>query len=150
MKALRIGTAALLVCALSGAPAFAGGLRDSATAAAATAASKSDSQETAMKPAHTGKAMVWGGGALFATGMTVGLFQFINNKNGTYSEFGEAAATNKKAGAAGLSLAFAGGAMMLLGTHHPHMPSLAVGAHGVGVAKTVAWSARPSSPPPRS
>ena len=45
MKALRIGTAALLVCALSGAPAFAGGLRESASAAA-TAAAKADSQET--------------------------------------------------------------------------------------------------------
>ena len=70
---------------------------------------------------------------------TFGLFQFINNKNGSYSEFGEAAATNKKAGAAGLSLAFAGGAMMLLGAHHPHMPSLTFGAHGVGVAKKLAW-----------
>ena len=138
MKIYRIGMAALMTLAMSGTPALAGELRDS-VAAAATAAAKSDGQETGMKSAGgSSKAMLWGGTALFAGGMTYGLFEFINNKNGGYSEFGEAAATNKKGGAAGLSIAFAGGALMLLGRHHS-MPSLTFGAKTVGLAKKVSW-----------
>jgi hypothetical protein len=138
MKMFRIGIAALLTLTVSGAPAFAGELRDS-VAAAATAAAKTDSQETPMKSGGTNKAMVLGGSVLFAGGMAYGLFEFINNKNGSYSEFGEAAATNKKAGAAGLSIAFAGGAMMLLGKHGKSLPSLTFGAETVGLAKKVSW-----------
>jgi len=138
MKIYRIAVAALLTVTMSGVPAFAGELRDS-VAAAATAAAKTDAQETPMKSSGaSSKAMLWGGTALFAAGMTYGLFEFINNKNGGYSEFGEAAATNKKNGAAGLSLAFAGGAMMLLGRHKA-MPSVAVGAKSIGLAKQVSW-----------
>ncbi|MEQ1911102.1 MAG: hypothetical protein ABMA15_19940 [Vicinamibacterales bacterium] len=138
MKMFRIGIAALLTLTVSGAPAFAGELRDS-VAAAATAAAKTDSQETPMKSGGANKAMVLGGSVLFAGGMAYGLFEFINNKNGSYSEFGEAAATNKKAGAAGLSIAFAGGAMMLLGKHGKSLPSLTFGAKTVGLAKKVSW-----------
>ena len=83
--------------------------------------------------------MVVVGGALFAGGMAYGLFEFINNGNGGYSEFGEASATHAKKGALGLSLAFAGGTMMLLGRHGTSMPSLTFGAKGVGVAKKVTW-----------
>ena len=139
MKIFRIGIAAVLTLTVSGAPVLAGELRDS-VAAAATAAAKTDSQETPMKSsggAH--KAMLWSGSALFAGGMAYGLFEFINNKNGSYSEFGEAAATNKKAGAAGLSVAFAGGAMMLLSKHGKSMPSLTFGAKTIGLAKKVSW-----------
>lgn len=138
MKMSRIAVASLLTIAMSGAPAFAGELRDS-VAAAASAAAKTDAQETPMKSAGSSrKAMTWGGTALFAGGMTYGLFEFINNKNGGYSEFGEAGATNKKAGATGLSIAFAGGALMLLGRHHS-MPSLTFGAKSVGLAKRMSW-----------
>ena len=138
MKIYRIAVAALMTVTMSGVPAFAGELRD-CVAAAATAAAKTDAQETPMKSGGgSSKAMVWGGTALFAGGMTYGLFEFINNKNGGYSEFGEAGATNKKAGAAGLSIAFAGGALMLLGRHHA-MPSLTFGAKSVGLAKHVSW-----------
>lgn len=80
-----------------------------------------------------------GGAALFVGGMTYGLYQFINNSNGSYSEFGEAAATNKSAGALGLSVAFAGGVMMLVGHHAKQMPSLTFGAKRVGLAKKVTW-----------
>lgn len=137
MKMCRVGIAALLTVMMSGAPALAGELRDS-VAAAATAAAKGDSQETPMKVSGSSKAMLWGGTALFAGGMAYGLFAFINNKNGSYAEFGEAAATNKKAGAAGLSVAFAGGAMMLLGKHRA-MPSVSFGAKSVGLSKKVSW-----------
>jgi len=139
MKTFRIATAAALTLVLSGVPAFAGDLASSVTAAA-TAAAKSDAQDAPMKAAHTSnKTLLWGGTALFAAGMAYGLTEFINNKNGTFSEFGEAAATNKKAGAAGLGLAFAGGTIMLLGKHAGRMPSLTFGAKAVGVAKKLSW-----------
>ena len=139
MKITRIALTAVLALALSGAPALAGELRDSVAAAATAAAA--DPQETPMRrtPTGSGKAMFWGGTALFASGMTYGLFEFINNKNGSYSEFGEATATNKKAGAAGLSVAFAGGVLMLLGAHAKSLPALSVGANGVGIAKKLSW-----------
>jgi hypothetical protein len=144
MRFVRFASTALLVISLSGAPAFAGELRDSIAAAADNAAAagtaaSTEAQETPMHMPRSGKAMFWGGTALFAGGMAYGLFDFINNKNGSFSEFGEATATNKKAGAAGLSLAFAGGALMLLGHHSERLPSLSVGAHAVGVAKKVSW-----------
>ena len=140
MKMLRIGIAALLTLSVSGVPAFAGELRDS-VASAATTAAKADPQETPMKPARTpNKTMFWGGTAMFAGGMTYGLFEFIHNENGSYSEFGEATATNKKAGAAGLTVAFAGGALMLLGVHGKSLPSLTFGGgKSVGLSKKVSW-----------
>ena len=138
MKMLRIGIATLLTLSVSGAPAVAGELRDS-VASAATAAARTDPQETPMKSTRTAnKTMFWGGTAMFAGGMTYGLFEFINNENGSYSEFGEATATNKAAGTVGMSVAFAGGALMLLG-HHKSLPSLTFGAKAVGVSKKVTW-----------
>src|SRR6476469_8547273 len=117
MKMLRISMAALLTLSLSGVPAFAGEIGDS-VAAAAAAAAKDDPQETPMRTTAPGKNMMfWGGTAMFAGGMAYGLFQFINNENGSYSEFGEATATNKAGGTVGLSIAFVGGALMLLGHH---------------------------------
>jgi hypothetical protein len=139
MKTWRIGTIALLVIGLSGAPAFAGDLSKS-VAAAAAAAARAETQESPLRPAPTSrKALIWGGTALFAGGMTYGLFEFINNKNGSYSEFGEATATNKKGGAAGLGLAFAGGTMMLLGKRASAAPSVSFGAKRIGVSKRVTW-----------
>jgi hypothetical protein len=138
MKMLRIGIAALLTLSIGGAPVLAGELRDS-VASAATAAARADPQETPMRSRTTNKAMLWGGTAMFAGGMTYGLFEFINNENGSYSEFGEATATNKKAGTAGLTVAFAGGAVMLLGAHGKSLPSLTFGGKTVGLSKKVSW-----------
>jgi len=140
MKMLRITIAALLTLSVSGAPAVAGELRDS-VASAASAVARTDPQETPMKSTRTANTtMFWGGTAMFAGGMTYGLFEFINNENGSYSEFGEATATNKKAGAAGLAVAFAGGALMLLGVHGKSLPSLTfAGGKTVGLSKKVSW-----------
>ena len=138
MKMFRVGIAALLALSMSGIPAYAGELRDS-VAAAATAAASADPQPAPMKIGTSNKALMWSGTAMFAGGMTYGLYEFINNENGSYSEFGEAAATNKKGGTVGLSVAFAGGVMMLLGKRAGSMPSLTFGKQGVGLAKKVSW-----------
>lgn len=139
MKIVRIAIASMLTLGLSGAPAMAGDLADSAAAAATTEAAKADAQETGMKQAGGSKAMVLGGTALFVGGMTYGLFSFINNGNGGYSEFGEAAATSPKKGAIGLSAAFAGGLIMLLGKHASVAPSVTFAKKGVQLSRHVSW-----------
>ena len=136
MKMLRTAVIAILTLSMTGAPAFAGELADSIAAAAASAAA--EPQETPML--RTGnKTMVVAGSALFVTGMTYGLYQFINNENGSYSEFGEAESTSAKKGAVGISMAFAGGLVMLMGKRAKQMPSLTFSPKGLGVAKRVSW-----------
>ena len=139
MKIARIAIASLLTLGMGGVPAFAGDLTDSVAAAASAEAARADAQEAGMKRSGGGRAMMVGGSALFVGGMTYGLFSFINNANGGYSEFGEAAATSPKKGAIGLSAAFAGGLMMLAGRHAASAPSLTFAKKGVQLTKHVSW-----------
>ena len=119
MKIIRIALIAALTLCVGG-TAIAGDLKDSADKAAA-----GDQAETTGSTSGKARVETVGGLAVFAAGMTTGLYAFINNKNGKFSEFGEAAATNKKLGAAGISLAFAGGMMMFLGTRaSKHLPAV--------------------------
>jgi hypothetical protein len=87
----------------------------------------------------TSKALVWTGAALFVGGMTFGLYSFINNKNGSFSEFGEANAVNKKLGTVGLATAFGGGVLMFLGSHRSNSPSVTVAPGRMSVSKHVSW-----------
>lgn len=132
-RMVKSGLIAALIFTVS-APAYADGLR-----AAATEAAKKEQ----MSPAPRGgsnRAMVLGGAGIFAVGMAVGVSSFINNKNGEFSEFGEADSSNKKLGAAGLGVAFAGGMMMFLGSRARHAPVMAVApGGGVTVTKQVSW-----------
>ena len=131
-KSARILLVASLAFAMA-APAHADGLRAAADKAAQQAGS------IAAKPRSN--VMKWTGLGLFAGGMSVGLYAFIHNKNGSFSEFGEADAVNKKLGAASLAAAFAGGALLFVGTRKPAsaMPDVKVGASGVTVSKQVSW-----------
>jgi hypothetical protein len=133
MKPFRIALVSALTLSLSG-PAFAGGLRDSIKAAASAAA-----EQVAPSPVAGNKMATIGGAAIFATGMAVGLNAFINNKNGKYSEFGEANAVNKKVGAAGISMAFAGGMIMFLGNHAKGAPALSIAKGRVSLGKALTW-----------
>jgi len=139
MRTLRTATVVLLIFSLA-ASASAGDLQQSIAKAVAQQAR----QEEKAAPKNYSTPLVWGGAALFVTGMTVGLFAFINNENGTYAEFGEANAVNKPLGAAGLATAFVGGTMMFLGTHRrgtpaSRAPSVTFGAGQVKVSKQVSW-----------
>jgi len=134
MKPLRLALITALSLSL-GAPAFAGDLHESIAAAASAAAAE---QLPAAKP-PTNKALTLSGVAVFATGMAVGLNAFINNENGEYSEFGEADAVNKKLGAAGISMAFAGGMMMFFGSRAKSAPTLSITKNRVGLTKAVSW-----------
>ena len=136
MSILRTSVVALLVIGLA-APAAAGDLASSIANAANAAAQQPE--ERAPQKGYS-KPLVWGGSALFVGGMAVGLFAFINNQNGSYSDFGEANAVNKKLGAAGLATAFAGGVLIFLGSHRAKAsPSITVGAGQVKVSKQVSW-----------
>src|SRR3990170_1855873 len=113
MKLFRIVMIALLVGGI-GTPSWASDLLESGV--------KAVEQQVAAAPPSvpTGSAgattLKWTGRALFVGGIAVGLFGFINDRNGEFSEFGEADSSNKKLGAAGLSAAFAGGVLVFLGT----------------------------------
>src|SRR5262245_52072480 len=140
MRTLRTTMVALLIFSLA-ASASAGDLQQSI----ARAVQQTRQQEEAKSlPKGYSKPLVWGGAALFVTGMTVGLFAFINNENGEFAEFGEANAVNKPLGAIGLATAFAGGTMIFLGSHRRgtptnRAPSVTVGAGRVKVSKQVSW-----------
>ena len=132
MRALRTSIAGLLILGLS-TPAFAGDLASSISQAA-------QQQQQERAPKHGSKALVAAGGGLFAGGMAVGLYAFINNKNGEFAEFGEANAVNKKLGAAALFTAFGGGLLMYLGRDRsPRLPSVSVGPGQLKVSKQVSW-----------
>ena len=131
MKTLRAAVTALLVLGLSSSG-FAGDLEQSMA--------KAVQEESRSQKAGGSKATVWAGTALFVGGMAVGLSAFINNKNGQFSEFGEANAVNKRLGAAGLSAAFAGGFLIFLGSHGVrHSPAVSVGPGEVKVSKHLSW-----------
>ncbi len=133
MRAVRTAVAALLMLVLA-TPAFAGDLQQSID----KAAQQQPPQERAPSKGSS-KPLVWAGTALFVGGMAVGLYSFINNKNGGFSEFGEANAVNKKLGAAGLATAFGGGVLIFLGSHQSKSPSVTVAVGGVKVSKHISW-----------
>jgi hypothetical protein len=115
-------------------PAYADGLRAAAEKAAQQAA-------PTMTTEPRSNVMKWTGLGLFVGGMSVGLYSFIHNKNGSYSEFGEADAVNKKLGAASLAAAFAGGALLFVGTRKVPVAvaDVKVGPSGVSVTKQLSW-----------
>jgi hypothetical protein len=85
------------------------------------------------------KQYLWPGAALFVGGMALAFNGFLNNKNGKFPEPGEATATNKKLGAAGLVTAFAGGTLLFLGTKARSAPSITFGPGRLTVSKQLSW-----------
>lgn len=132
MRLLKIAVISWLVFGLS-APAFAGDLQASIA--------KAVQQPTA--PTERGpipKQYLWPGTVLFIGGMALAFDGFLNNRNGKFPEPGEATATNVKLGAAGLTAAFAGGTLLLLGKRQARRsPSLTFGSGKVTVSHKLAW-----------
>jgi len=133
MRSFRIAVVSLLVIGI-GTPAAAGDLAASVAKAA---------EEQALPPpprASASRTPVVLGTAMFIGGMATGLYAFINDRNGSYAEFGEATSSNKPLGAAGLGIAFAGGALIFLGTRGAkHAPAIAVAPGTVKVSKQLSW-----------
>lgn len=143
---IRTAVATLLIGALS-APAFAQGPETDTPApgirqvlAETRAGSEMSVARQFESGSSSGRALMWTGAALFVGGMGVGIFNFLNNQNGEYPEFGEATASNKKLGALGISTAFAGGALMAIGYKiSPHSPDIQVGVDRFSVSKQLSW-----------
>jgi hypothetical protein len=115
-------------------PAVAGDLRAAADKTPPPQAAAAASGKSKNSPA------TWAGVGLFAGGMAVALHSFINNKNGSYAEFGEANAVNKKLGAASIGAAFAGGVLIFVGTRKSKFaPDVKAGAGEVAVSKQLSW-----------
>jgi hypothetical protein len=88
----------------------------------------------------SGRALMWTGAGVFAGGMGVAIYGFLNNQNGQFPEFGEATATNSRLGGAGIAAAFAGGAMMAIGHRiSRHAPDVKIGVGSFEVSKRVSW-----------
>ena len=131
MRTIRIALAWLLVLTVS-TPAFADGLRESIAKAA------DEQAQAAARGAPMPKPYLWAGTSLFVGGMAVGLYGYLNNKNGEFPEFGEATSTNKALGTAGLVTAFIGGTILLLGERRAS-PSVTFSPGRMTVTKAVKW-----------
>jgi len=131
MRPMRIAVAWLILASL-GTPVFAGDLRSSIAKAAEEQSQSND------KPIPKG--YLWAGSALFVGGMTVGIYGFLNNKNGSVPGLDECCATNKPLGAAGLGLAFAGGTILFLGHRQANKSaSLTFGPGKMTLSKRMTW-----------
>jgi hypothetical protein len=134
MSLFRIAIVMMIIGGIT-LPATAADLLESGAKAVEAQAGQASPIKSSASPA-----LKWTGRGLFVGGMAVGLYGFINNKNGQYSEFGEASSSNKHLGAAGLSAAFAGGVLMLVGTRHgSSMPAVSAAPGGLSISKNVTW-----------
>jgi hypothetical protein len=155
MRVLRTGLVWLLIVGLS-TPAVAGeqrekpgSERDAGPLSTSTAepsdglrASVARAGELAAQSANgpMPKGYLWVGTALFVGGMAAGLYGFLNNKNGSFPEFGEAESTNTTLGTIGLVTAFAGGTVLFLGTRRgSRSPSVTFDSGAVTVSKQISW-----------
>ncbi|MBI1875516.1 MAG: hypothetical protein HYZ58_07895 [Acidobacteria bacterium] len=131
MKVVRVLMVWLLVLGLSSS-AFAGDLQASLAKAAEQQAKPSSGSSMP-------KGYLVAGSALFVGGMTLGLYAFLNNRNGSLPDLGEGSATNKPLGAAGLGLAFVGGTVLFLGSRAGNSPTVTFGPGRMTVSKKVSW-----------
>ena len=131
MRCIRIAIAWLLIVGFS-APAAAGDLRESIA--------KAGTEQTPSAGGRIPKGYLWTGTTLFVGGMAVGLYGFLNNKNGKFPEFGEFNATDRKLGTVGLVTAFVGGTVLFLGARRANAsPSITVAPGKMSMTKTVKW-----------
>lgn len=136
-RTLRTLLVSSLIIAMSSS-AFAGELREAvAKAATVEQAQQAPPRTDAPMP----KAYLWLGSGMFIGGLATGLYGFLNNRNGSFPEFGEATSTNVAMGATGLAVAFAGGAVLFLGKKKGNgsTTSIALGPRQLTVSKRLTW-----------
>jgi hypothetical protein len=143
MRILNIVIVSSLIGALS-TPVWAGdlptGFAGTPTPFSASRAATAQATQEQSQNRHMPKGYLIVGSGLFVGGMTVALLGFLNNRNGSFPEFGEATSTNVTMGAAGLATAFGGGAILFLGTRQANQStSLNFGPKAVRVSHRLAW-----------
>jgi hypothetical protein len=112
---------------------FAGDLQNSI----AKAAQQQQEQPTAP---HVDKKYAAVGGALFAVGMSMAIYGFLHTNGGEFVSGQVSKESNTALGGAGLAIAGAGGAVLLLGAKRArHAPSLTFGRDRLTVTKRIAW-----------
>jgi hypothetical protein len=137
MKTFNIIIVSLLITGMS-TSVFAGDLRAAISDAAKQQTSPQQTAPGGNAPIPNG--YKWLGGALFVGGMALAINGFLNNRNGSFPEFGEATSTNVKMGAGGLAAAFAGGAILFIGKQRANRSaSVTFGGRRVMVSKRVSW-----------
>jgi len=144
MRILNIVIVSSLIGGLS-TPAWAGDLPAAIASptpalfsASRIAAEQATQEQSQKRPIPKGYLIV--GSGMFVGGLTVAVLGFLNNRNGSFPEFGEATSTNIKMGAAGLATAFGGGAILFLGTRKANRStSLNFGPQGVSVSRRLSW-----------
>lgn len=136
---------AFVLCCAVAAPALAGGIHDSATAAVQRVASQEASaaaqQTNTLTPTtHSSRNVyLWSGAILFAAGMVVSTYGFLHTTDGDFVEPSDASTLSKTGvGIGGLGIAAAGGAVMFLGTRQPS-PSVTARGSALSVAKRISW-----------
>jgi hypothetical protein len=144
---LRISTASVLVLALA-APVFADdGPSTIAAPAAADAAQVPAPPDLSTGHKRIPRGVLAAGTALFAGGMFMAIDGFLNNRNGQIPGhdssgnpvFGEATATNKVLGFAGISTAFLGGTVLFFGQRSGHSASMTIAPGRVALTKRFSW-----------
>jgi hypothetical protein len=139
---LRTFVAASLIAAMSSS-AFAGDLHEAVAKAAAAAAEQTPGAQQAppRTDAPMPKGFLWLGSGMFIGGLATAVYGFLNNKNGSFPEFGEATSTNVAMGATGLAVAFAGGAILFLGKKKANSSTTAIGLgpRQITVSKRLTW-----------
>jgi hypothetical protein len=83
---------------------------------------------------------LWPGAAMFVGGLATGLYLFMHNKNGEFPGTDEYGATDKKLGGVALATAFAGGAVLFLGTRASRNAAMVtVNPDGIAVSNRISW-----------
>ena len=134
MKLVRVFVAFLAMAGIASSS-VAGDLQQSIARAVA--------QEQARPPAsgiHIDKEYLIPGASLFVIGMGMAVYGFLHTSGGEFVSGQVSKESKTGVGGAGLAIAGAGGAILLLGAHHSsHAPSVTFGPHGVAVGQHLSW-----------
>ena len=133
---VRTAIVSLLITALS-TPVLAGDL----TASIAKVVQQSSQPQPAQaERTPIPRKYLWPGTAMFVGGLATGLYLFMHNKNGEFPGTDEYGATDKKLGGVALATAFAGGAVLFLGTRASRNSArVTVNPDGITVSNRISW-----------
>jgi Na+/H+ antiporter NhaD/arsenite permease-like protein len=134
MNVARVLVASIVILGLS-TSAFAGDLAESI----AKAVQEQTPREQA-RPPKIPKSYLIPGATLFVVGMGMVVYGFLHTSGGEFVSGSVSTESKTEIGGAGLAVAGAGGAILLLGAHQAkHAPSVLIGPNHFSVSKRVSW-----------
>jgi hypothetical protein len=134
MKLVRVFVVCLVMVGIASSG-FAGDLQQSITKAA------TEQEPSRGGPIHIDRAYLIPGAALFVAGLSMAVYGFLHTNGGEFVSGQVSKESNTTLGGAGLAVAGAGGAILYMGVRRGRSsaPSIALGPHGVSVAKRLTW-----------